>query len=104
MVTVYRIDKVNIQHNEYAIDRNETWYVVKDKEFMSFDDAKDYVIRMNRNKCGYDLGILYSDDEEEILRRCFDPEFCHKQQYFVGKPDTTLIKNKLRQDKIRVTN
>lgn len=103
MVTVYRIDKVNVQHNEYAIDRNETWYIVKDKDFTNFDEAKEYVISMNRNKCGYDLGILYSNDEKEIEFRCFDKEFCHKQQYFIGKPDVNLIKSKLRGDKIRVT-
>jgi hypothetical protein len=104
MVTVYRIDKVNIQHNEYSVDRNETWYVVKDKDFVSFEDAKEYVIRMNNNKCGYDLGILYSKDEAEIAYRCFDKEFCHRQQYFIGKPDVNLIKSKLQNYKIRVTN
>jgi len=103
MITVYRIDKVNIQHNEYAIDRHETWYIVKDKDFVSFEEAREYVIKMNRNKCGYDLGILYSNDENEINYRCFDKEFCHKQQYFIDRPDTNLIKNKLQKDKIRVT-
>lgn len=89
----YRIDK---SHN---VNRAETWSVYIDNKFSSKQEARNYVIRMNRRLCGYDLGIFYSDNEELIEERCTDVKWCHKQKYTIGRPNIKLINEYLEKDR-----
>lgn len=97
-IKVYRIDKVDTFGNSHGVNRDETWSVVLDKTFATEDDARDYVIEMNHKLCGYDLGILYTTTKEFIMERCTDIKWCHKQRYFIGRPNIKLIRENLTKD------
>lgn len=99
---VYRIDKSPTRGNHYGIDREEAWGVEIDAAFSSHEEAREYIIRMNRKYCGYELGILYSNDQSVITQRCTDSKWCHLQRYFIGRPNMDLIAEKLRKDHINV--
>lgn len=99
---VYQIVKIPTRGYSYTFDREEIWSVQLNAAFASEDDAKEYVVKMNRKYCGYELGILHSNDYNLIVRRCTDPEWCHLQRYFIGYPNTDMISDKLRKDNIRV--
>ena len=98
MTQVYRIDKMNTHGNEYGINRDETWSLARDRMFSSFEEAKDYVIAQNRKFCGYELGVLYCDDCDIIAHRCTHSNFCHKQKYFLEKPNMQLMREYLELD------
>lgn len=99
---VFRIDRVSGGDNRYGIDRGESWSVEMDATFANRDDAVDYVVKMNKRHCGYELGILYSNDKAFIAQRCTDSEWCHRQKYFLGRPDIDRISQKLMKDGVSV--
>lgn len=100
MFTVYRIDKVDTYGNSHGVNRDETWSLEKDKTFNSEEEATEYVIAMNRRFCSYDLGIIGASDEL-ISLRCTGRKWCHKQRYFLEKPDIKLIRKKLEDSGIK---
>lgn len=102
MTQVYRVDKIAARGNSHAINREEVWSVVSDLTFATEDEAKGYVVAMNRKHCGYELGIQHSMNEEGIAARCLDPAWSHHQKYFMNRPDIKQMQEQLRQDGITV--
>lgn len=100
--TVYRIDRTSSHGRSHGLDRDEDWSVELDSTFSIESDARDYVIEMNRRHCGYELGVLYSNNMEFIADRCTDPEWCHRQRYFLGHPNIDLITVNLRKEGVNV--
>lgn len=99
---VYRIDRLSPGDNRFSIDRSETWSLILDAKFNSEEEARNYVIRMNRKFCGYELGILYSNNMAAIKHRCTDPEWSHRQRFFLGRPNMNMMAEKLRKDGVTV--
>lgn len=95
---VYRIDKVDTYGNSHGVNRDETWSVVLDKTFTNKEEALNYIIHMNRKWCRYELGTLYTNNQEFIAERCTDIKWCHKQRYFLGRPNLKLIREYLNKD------
>ena len=100
MTQVYRIDKIYTYDTPYEINVNETWIIVPDEYFTSIEDAEIYVIKMNTCRCGHYLGITSGNDELFIAERCLSTEWCHKQEYFVNRPNIKLLRHNLEKDGI----
>lgn len=100
--SVYRIDRVDAKGNSHGINRDEIWSIVLDQTFPTEKDARDYVITMNRKHCTYDLSIQYSENDEFIAERCTSPHWCHRQRYFIGRPDINRIRAQLQADGVTV--
>lgn len=98
-VKVYRIDKISVHNNSHKTDREESWQICEDSEFPSMQQALDYVVRMNRRTCAYDLGIFRCDNAS-VSKRCTDPAWAHRQKYFTYKPNIEDIALRLREDHI----
>lgn len=94
---VFRIDKTPTHGSDH-----ESWSMELDAVFSTESEAREYVIRMNRRYCGYELGILYSKDNEVIADRCTNPNWCQSQRYFVGKPNIDIIVERLRKEGVNV--
>lgn len=99
---VYRIDKTPTRGNSHGVNRDETWGVELDAAFVTVEEARDYVVKMNHRHCGYELGVLYSIDKQAIFDRCINPKWCHVQRYFVGRPNIDMISERLQKDRVSV--
>lgn len=82
MFKVYLLDKNPIGNNSHGVCRDESWKFVIDRNFLTRDEAEDYVITQNKRMNSYDLCIQGVTDENIIRSRCLiDPDYITKRDY-----------------------
>lgn len=100
MIDVYRVQKIDTHGNSHGVNRVESWYIEFDRKFDTEEEARQYVIAGNRRWCGYDLGILDVTDSDIIADRCLNTKWCHKHKYFLGRPNTEIRRQNLKEEGI----
>lgn len=109
MTTVYKIQVSDTFGNSHFTNRDETWYVLKDKEFDTEEEAKEYIIGRTRlfvPELSSHLITITDDKKHEFCNEfCFTNEvYMAKRRYFIGKPDLKVMKAQLIRDSIMVRN
>lgn len=94
---VYQIARINVDTNLSEYLKDNRWVFLYQR-FPSKEAAVSFVIAANRRLCANELGISNIKDEAVIADRCTNPKWCHKQQYFVGKPNISLLMNNLAKE------
>jgi len=105
---VYKIQISDTFGNSHATNRDETWYVKKDKTFDTEEEAKEYIIDRTRLFVPELSSFLYilNDDEDKhdfCDKFCFtDERYMTKRRYFIGPPDLKKMKALLIKERIQV--
>lgn len=95
--SVYKINIFNVGNNSHTTDREESWNLIKDKEFNNLEDAKKYVVNQNRIFSDLPLYIVDLKDEAKdkaVEEFCFGENYIHLRKFFLGIPNIKLIKNR----------
>lgn len=106
MSSVYRIDTIPSQTNEFGVGRVETWTLKLDTRFTRTEEAKEYV--RNKNRQHSDLPLFLPELSEEAKEAfvdifCFsDTEYLHLRRYFLGMPDQGEVMAAVRNQGIQV--
>jgi hypothetical protein len=107
---VYRIDTFDAKSNGYSVGiREENWCAKFDTVFDSLTDAKEYVIKKNRQRSDLTLYLINLSESEKvdfINRFCFsdEPIWVCKRRYFLDKVNKDLVFKGLRNDGVRIVN
>ena len=88
---VYKIQISDTFGNSHATNRDETWYVKKDKTFDTEEEAKEYIIDRTRLFVPELSSFLYilNDDEDKhdfCDKFCFTDDMPFKQLFFLVYP------------------
>lgn len=96
---VYRIKTSPSGTNAYGVSRTECWHIIFDENFQNEEEAKEYVIKQNLPHATILPSLLIGkneQDRQEMLNNfCFTPEYAHHRRYFLGYPDTEVIRKNL---------
>lgn len=104
MCKIYKIVTIPSQLNAYTTGRMETWSIEEDCEINDYEQAKEYVINMNRKHSELPNFIV---DMNELAKKVFIDKFCFGEEhldmvrYFLGKPDRKKIAKCLSNKGIR---
>ena len=106
-VGVYRILTRSSGSNAFCVDRDETWTVVRDREFDSEDAARAYVLQRHRESP--DFRRLTVDMHDHLDREAFLQQYADLtgpyllyHRYFLAYPPLDLLKGALKADGVRV--
>ena len=104
MIQVYYLEKYPITSNAYSISRTEEWNFIKDKQFDTIDQAKDYIkskTKTNPEFVLYSFGFDETKKNDLLEKFCFSGKYVHKLRYFL-EPCKEEIINRLHQDGVKV--
>lgn len=72
-IQVYRIYTYPAKNNHHGIDRDENWFLRRDKTFDTKEEATEYIISQSRTHTDM---ILYSYNLPPKEKEAFYQEFC----------------------------
>ena len=103
---VFKLFTVDTFGNSHALNRDESWTLMRDRIFNNLEEAKQYVIDKNRvHSDMVNLGFNLKDTEKDTFydEFCFtNDKYVHKRRYFLGAPDKKKIIQNLREDNLKV--
>ena len=95
---VYYINKFDTFGNNHSISRDETWKFQLDIIFNTLFEAKNYIIKKNKQFCTIDLNLNQLSTESEIRNRCLGLDENYKD--FISYRRWFLCNNTLTKQKI----
>lgn len=106
LVQVYQILTRDTHGNAYAINRDETWTVVKDREFETRPLAEEYILsKVKENPDFLRLTVDISDieDKEQALHNFMtDPKYLFYHRFFIEYPPISAIKKSLQDFGVKI--
>jgi len=107
-IQVYRIDTYPAGSDSYAVDRSENWFLRKDRQFDTKEEAEQYIIE--KSKANTELAnfsaFIKEDKKAEFYHQfCFtEDRYASYRRYVTDPSHAKVIRNALRARGVRVSN